>query len=92
MVVQMIMILCGLCDMFESYYKVMIIDEVIIVVVEFLDCYIIGCFMFDKVIDLIDQVVVWVKILVIVWFVDVQEFEVEVVQIKCEQDYVVVCK
>lgn len=69
MVVQVIMILCGLCDIFEVYYKVSIFEDVIIVVVELFDCYIMVCFLLDKVIDLFDQVVVCVKLLVMVWLV-----------------------
>lgn len=55
---SIIFIFCGLKECYENYYKVCIKDEVIIVVVELSNCYIIECFFLDKVIDLMDEVVV----------------------------------
>lgn len=40
------------------YYKINIKDDVIVVVVQLLFCYILDCFLLDKVIDLVDEVVV----------------------------------
>lgn len=51
-------ILCGLKECYELYYGVSIIDEVIQIVNCFVDCYISDCCLLDKVIDLIDEVVV----------------------------------
>lgn len=55
---SIIFILCGLKEWYENYYYVCIKDDVIIVVVELSSWYIIDCFLFDKVIDLMDEVVV----------------------------------
>lgn len=64
MVEDIIVILCGLKECYELYYYVEIIDLVIVVVVSLLYCYIFDCQLFDKVIDLIDEVVlsIWMQI------------------------------
>ncbi|AIK95700.1 ATP-dependent Clp protease ATP-binding subunit [Candidatus Odyssella acanthamoebae] len=86
-VAQTIMILRGLRDRFEAHHKVTITDEAIIGAVELADRYISNRFLPDKAIDLIDQAAARVKIATTVRPVDVQELEVEVQQIKREQDY-----
>lgn len=59
---DIISILCGIKDKYEVYYGVCIIDGVLVVVVLFLNWYIIDCFLFDKVIDLMDEVVSYFKL------------------------------
>lgn len=61
---DIIFILCGLKEWFEIYYGVNIYDWVIVLVVVMFDCYILDCFLFDKVIDLIDEVcvIIWIEI------------------------------
>jgi ATP-dependent Clp protease ATP-binding subunit ClpC len=86
-VAQTMMILRGLRDTLESYHKVTITDEAIAAAAELSDRYVTGRFMPDKAIDLIDQAAARVKIRATARPIDVQELEVEVKQIKREQDY-----
>lgn len=53
---QMVVILCGLKLCFEEYYGVKYLLGVLLVVVELLVCFIIDCYLLDKVIDVIDEV------------------------------------
>lgn len=55
---DIVFILCGLKECFEIYYGVNIYDNVLVVVVSFFNCYIMDCFLLDKVIDLVDEVCV----------------------------------
>ncbi|WP_281242760.1 ATP-dependent Clp protease ATP-binding subunit [Citreimonas salinaria] len=84
---QAIMILRGLRDTLEAHHKVQITEEAIMAAVELSDRYVTGRFLPDKAIDLIDQAAARVKISATARPVDVQELEVEVQQIKREQDY-----
>lgn len=63
----------GFKERFEIYYGVWIIDDVLIVVVKFLDRYILDRFLFDKVIDLIDEVVVFLRIEIDFMFIELDE-------------------
>lgn len=60
---DIISILCGLKECFEIYYGVWIYDNVLVVVVKLFDCYIMDCYLLDKVLDLVDEVFVeiWVE-------------------------------
>ena len=59
---DIIIILRGIKERFENFYKVRIIDFVLVVVVSLLVRYIFDRFLFDKVIDLVDEVVVNLKV------------------------------
>lgn len=63
---------CGLVDMLEKYYNVLILDEVVCVVVQFFYCYIFVWQLLDKVISLLDIVVVCVVLMLYMLFVSVQ--------------------
>lgn len=75
LVEDIIGILCGFKDCYEVYYGVCIIDLVLVVVVILSDWYIIVCFLFDKVIDLVDEVVSWLWMEIDLWFVEIDEVE-----------------
>lgn len=64
-----------MCDWYEVYYCVLIIDDVIEVVVKFFDRYIFDCFFLDKVIDLIDEVGLKVRLCFFIMFFNLKEFE-----------------
>lgn len=85
-VFDMIKILMGLKFSFEKYYDLCYINDVIKVVVELLVCYIYDCKLFDKVIDVIDEVGV-VQYLVLeskcCKIIGLKEIEVVVVKIVC---------
>lgn len=55
----------GLKIKYEVYYDVCYINKVLCVVVEFLVKYINECYLFDKVIDVIDEVGVWVCLMLV---------------------------
>lgn len=64
-VLDIIFIFWGLKECYEVYYGVKIVDSVLVVVVMLFNCYISDCFLLDKVIDLVDEVVVKLKMEII---------------------------
>lgn len=75
---DIIFILCGLQECYEVYYKIEILDEVLVVVVELSNCYIVDCQLLDKVIDLIDESVVCLCLEFDSVFEEVDEWECKV--------------
>lgn len=72
---DMIEILKGLCDCYEVYYRINILDEVLEVVVKLSDCYVLDCFLLDKVIDLIDEVSLKVRFKSYIMLSNLKEIE-----------------
>lgn len=88
---DLIKILEGLRDKYEVYYKVKIIDDVIKVVVELLIRYILDRYLLDKVIDLIDEVVLKVRLKENIFFLEIKKLELEIENIDKEKEEVVRC-
>jgi len=87
--VYIIEIFKGLCDCYEVYYCVLIVDGVLVGVVILVDCYINDCFLFDKVIDFIDEVGVCLCICWMMVLLDLCEFDECIVVMCCEKELVI---
>lgn len=78
-----------MCDCYEVYYCVVIIDEVFEVVVCLFDWYILDCFLLDKVIDVIDEFGFKVCLKFFIMLKNVKEMENNLFDLKKEKDVVV---
>lgn len=74
----MILILRGLKECYEVYYGVCIVDSVLVVVVVLSSCYIVDCFLLDKVIDLVDELVVCLKMEIIFKLEEIDEIDCKI--------------
>lgn len=76
----------GFKERFEIYYGVWIIDDVLIAAVKFLDRYILDRFLFDKVIDLIDEAAVFLRIEIDFMFIELDEIIRKIMQLRIEKN------
>jgi ATP-dependent Clp protease ATP-binding subunit ClpC len=84
---QTINILRGLRDRLEAHHKVTFKDQAFSAAAELSDRYITGRYLPDKAIDLIDQAAARVRIRSTSRPAELQELDVEIQQLKREQDY-----
>lgn len=86
---EVVNILDNICLKYEEFYNVNYFQDVIEVCVKFSDCYISDCFLFDKVIDVFDEVGVWVYFKNIYVFEYIEELEKKIEEFKDQKNQVV---